>query len=108
MSEPCPRAYVVCRLEPDDSETPLGTVWCEDWGDAVATARTLYRGPILVRASADSLSAANLWLDAWDREAAATNAENEAIRKLERQRRTEQKVMAFLQWLYPDPNLRPD
>lgn len=102
------RTFVVCRVEENDTETPLGTLLAEDWGDAIAWARTLYAGPILVRGSCDSYQAGMQWLRANDAENLARDYETAAIQRMQRRRRTEQQVMAFLQWLYPDPNLRPD
>ena len=95
------RAFVVCRLEVDDRETPLGTLWCEDWGDAIATARTMYLGPLLVRTSCDSLRASNLWLDAWDKEARATHAENEAAERMARLLKRERHILTALEKLFP-------
>lgn len=95
------RSFVVCRLEADDRETPLGTLWCEGWGDAIATARTLYEGPLLVRGSADSPAVSNLWLDAYDREAEATHAENEAMERMALLLKRERRILTALEKLFP-------
>lgn len=91
------RPFVALRIT-DDTETPVGTLWCEDWGDAIATARLMYEGPLLIRASHE---ASSLWLDAYDAEAKATHAENENIRRFALIGRTHKRVMTKIEKLFP-------
>lgn len=55
---------------------PAATVWAMDEGDALAKAYDLYGWCTAV---VPSCQEPNDWLDAYDREARATHAENEAL-----------------------------
>lgn len=90
------RAFVVLR-HGDESDTPIGTVWAADWLDASATALDLYGGPVLVLASAEHPTD---FLDAFDREALATHAENEAILSYAAQRAVDD-AMTVIERLFP-------
>ena len=99
--------YVVVLADQDTlAEVPIATILAESDGDANAWASAMYGYRAYCYPRVDAYEP--LYQDARKRMWVAGHAENVAIDRLERRRQFEQKIMDVINWLYPDPNLRPD